>query len=419
MPRPDVADFDTRLDRLAELAVSVGVGLLPGQKLLVNASLDAAPLVRRIVAQAYRAGSRLVTVAWDDPGVTLARFAQAPRDSFAEVATWQIDGLVRALEEGHACIHVSGEAPALLAGHDPHLVSTAGAARAAARQHWTAIISAMAVNWCIVPAAVPAWARAVYPGATDVDAVARLWDAIFRVCRVDEPDPAVAWRAHADALERRARRLTDAAFASLHIRDAGTDLRIGLAAGHRWVGARSTAANGAVCVANMPTEEIFTMPHAARVDGVARASRPLSVRGTLVEDLEVQFAEGRITDVRATRGQQVFERLIDTDAGGRRLGEVALVPHGSRVSETGTLFYNTLFDENAASHIAIGQSYAENLDGHAVLTPEARAAAGANQSLVHVDWMIGSATSDVDGLASDGTVVPLMRAGEWTALIRS
>lgn len=412
-PRPDLADFDSRLDRLAELAVRVGVGLLPGQKLLVNASLETAPLVRRIVAQAYRAGSRLVTATWDDPAVTLARFSHAPRDSFAEVPTWQVDGVVRALEEGHACIHVSGDDPALLAGQDPQLVSVAGAARAAARQRWTALIAAMAVNWCVVPAAVPAWARVVFPDVSETEAVARLWEAIFRVCRVDEPDPVASWLAHADALERRARHLTDARFSALHVRGPGTDLRIGLADGHRWIGARSTAANGAVCIANMPTEEVFTMPHAARVDGVVRASRPLSVRGTLVEDLQVRFAEGRIVEVHATRGQEVFERLIDTDQGARRLGEVALVPHGSLVSQTGTLFYSTLFDENAASHIAIGQCYSENLTGYEALTPEARAAAGANQSLVHVDWMIGSAETLVDGLAHDGTVVPIMRAGEW------
>jgi aminopeptidase len=408
-------EFDTQLDALAEVAVKVGVGLLPGQKLLIGAPLEAAPLARRIVEHAYKAGSRLVTVLWEDSAVTLARFRHAPRDSFAEVPAWLFDATVLALQEHHAYIHVSGEDPNLLAGQDARFVATASEARAVARRRWTQLISDMAVNWCVVPAAVPAWARMVFPGTTDADAVERLWQTIFRLCRVDQLDPVAAWQRHASDRSRRAQWLNEQRFAALHVRGPGTDLRIGLVEGHLWVGASSTASNGAVCIPNMPTEEVFTMPHAHAVEGHVRASKPLSVRGSLIEDIHVRFAAGRIVEASATRGQDVFEQLLDTDEGARRLGEVALVPNGSLVSRSGLLFYNSLFDENAASHIALGQCYSETLGNYGHLTPAQRLQAGANQSLIHVDWMIGSGHADVDGVTEDGARVPVMRAGEWVS----
>jgi aminopeptidase len=406
-------DVDTQLDRLAQVAVEVGVGLLPAQKLLLGAPLEAAPLARKIVEQAYRAGSRLVTVLWDDPSTTLARFRHAPRDSFAEVPGWLFDGTVRALREDHAYLHISAEDPALLAGQDPQLVATAAKARAAARRDWTEIISRMGINWCVIPAASAAWARMVFPGMRDDEAIGRLWTTIFAVCRVDRDDPVAAWRDHDAALTARRCALNDRRFSALHFRGPGTDLRVGLVEGHVWMGGSGRAGNGAICVPNVPTEEVFTMPHADRVEGTVTATKPLSLHGQLVEGIRVRFEAGRIVEASATGGQAVFDRLLDTDDGARRLGEVALVTKESTIARSGLLFFNSFFDENAASHIALGQAYAETLDGYDDLGPEGRRQHGANQSLIHVDWMIGSNQVDVDGMTAGGEAVPVMRSGAW------
>ena len=406
-------DLTSQLDALAEVAVKVGVGLLPGQKLLIGAPLEAAPLVRKIVEHAYCAGSRLVTVLWDDPAVTAARYEHAVRDSFTEVPAWLFDGAIRALEENSAYLHVSGEDPMALSAHDPELIAIASKARAAARRRWSEIVAETAVNWCVVPFAGAAWARKVFSGQTEGEAIERLWQVIFQLCRIDDPDPVAAWGRHASALSETADWLSAQRFSALHVTGPGTDLLIGLVEGHRWVGASSTARNGAVCIPNIPTEEVFTMPHALRVEGHARATKPLSVRGCLVEEMRVEFREGRVVDARASRGQLVLDELLDCDEGARRLGEVALVPHSSLVSASGLLFYNSYFDENAAIHIAFGQCYAENLQDYAQLSPTQRRNAGANESLIHVDWMIGSAETNVDGVDAQGAMVPVIRAGDW------
>ena len=405
--------FDVQLDALAEVAVKVGVGLLPGQKLLVGAPLEAAPLVRKMIEHAYRAGSRLVTVLWDDPAATLARYRYAPRDSLTEVPAWLFDGAVRALEENHAYIHVSGEDPAMLEGQDAELVATASRARAIARRRWSEILADTEVNWCVVQFASAKWAQKVFPAETGAEAVERLWQAIFRLCRIDEPDPEVAWQRHVSALAERARWLNEQRFSALHFSGPGTDLRIGLVEGHVWVGASSTAKNGAKCIPNIPTEEVFTMPHARQVEGHVSATKPLSLRGCMIEDIRVRFHNGRIVEASASRGQQALDRLLESDDGARRLGEVALVPHSSPVSESGLLFYNSYFDENAASHIAVGRCYAENLHDYTRLSPAQRLEAGANQSMIHIDWMIGSVQTNIDGITSSGRFVPVMRAGEW------
>lgn len=228
-----------------------------------------------------------------------------------------------------------------------------------------------------------------------------------------EEDPIAAWVAHSATLEENVRRLNDLRLDALRFRGPGTDLTVGLVEGHLWAGGRGTAKGGHVCSPNIPTEEVFTMPHRERTSGTVRSTKPLSLRGNLVEGIVVTFRDGAVTEMSAERGESVLRGLLDTDEGARRLGEVALVPHSSKVSQTGTLFLNTLYDENAASHIALGACYGENLSGYDDLTDEDRLRHGANDSLIHVDWMIGSAEVDVDGVHRDGSEVPIMRGGEW------
>lgn len=401
-----------RLDRLAEVAVKVGLGLAPGQELVMTASVDALDLSRRITEHAYRAGARLVTTLLSDDRATLARYRLAPEESFDTAPGWLFDGMAAAFRGGAARLAIVGEDPSLLAGQDPDKIARANRARSQAYRPALDLISTSTINWALVAAATPAWARAVFPDMTEEVAMARLWDAIFAASRIDAADPVAAWAAHNRGLMTRRNMLNERRYAALHFRGPGTDLRVGLADGHAWMGGLTTAKNGLTGNPNIPTEEVFTTPHAARTEGVVAATKPLAYQGTLIRDIRVRFEDGVIVDAEASAGGEVLRRMIGTDEGARRLGEVALVPDSNPISRSGVLFLNTLFDENAASHIALGQAYSKCFIDKD-LSEASLAARGANRSLIHVDWMIGSAETDVDGIAADGTAEPLMRRGEW------
>jgi aminopeptidase len=406
---------EERLDRLAEVAVKVGLGLAPGQELVMTAPVEALPLVRRITEHAYRAGASLVTTLFDDDESTLMRFRYAPPESFDRTHGWLLDGMAAAFRAGAARLAIRGDNPALLAGQDSGRVARANRARSLAYRPALELITQYAINWTILSYATPAWARTMFPDEPEPAAVARLWDAIFAASRIDAPDPVAAWAAHNRDLQVRTRVLNEKAYAGLHFRGPGTDLRVGLSDGHEWLGGATTAKNGITCNPNIPTEEVFTTPHKDRVDGTVRSTKPLSYNGTLIQDIAVRFEGGRIVEAKASTGEEVLARVLDTDEGARRLGEVALVPYSSPISQSGLLFYNTLFDENAASHIALGQSYSSCIRGGTAMSAEELARRGANASLIHIDWMIGSAEVDVDGILPDGGEEPLMRRGEWVS----
>ena len=404
---------EQKLDLLAEVAVKVGLGLQSGQELLMTASLDALPLARRITEQAYRAGASLVTTLYSDDAVTLMRYQFAPDSSFDHAAKWLYDGMGAAFKSGAARLAIAGGNPSLLSNQDPAKVGRANRAVSEAYRPALELITRHAINWTIVASATPAWAAATFPDDAPEVALAKLWDAIFQTTRINSDDPVAAWKTHDAGLHRRAAVLNEKRYAALQYRGPGTDFRLGLADDHLWLGGGTTAGNGLYCIPNMPTEEVFTTPHKDRADGTVTATKPLSHQGTMIEGIHVRFEKGRIVEARASRGQEVLQRLIDTDDGARRLGEVALVPHSSPIAASGMLFLNTLFDENAASHIALGQAYSSCLREGDKLTPEQLAAKGANDSLIHVDWMIGSGELDIDGITAAGVAEPLMRLGEW------
>ncbi len=410
---PSLLTHDDRLDRLAEVAVCVGLGLTPGQELVLTAPLGTLPLVRRITEHAYRAGASLVTTLLSDEDAALARFRYAPDAAFDYAPAWLFEGMANAYRAGAARMAIAGDNPALLAGQDPDKVARANRARSVAYRPALELITNFATNWSIVCAATPAWAALMFPGAPEHEAVAKLWDAIFAASRIDGADPVAAWTEHNAALHARTARLNAKRFDALHFRGPGTDLRVGLSDGHLWLGGAETAKNGIVCNPNIPTEEVFTTPHLARVEGYVRSTKPLSYGGTLIKDIAVHFAAGGIVEATASAGQDVLGKVLDTDEGARRLGEVALVPHSSPISASGLLFYNTLFDENAASHVAIGQAYRTCLDGGTTASDAELARRGANTSLIHIDWMVGSGEVDVDGALPGGTSEPVMRRGEW------
>ena len=405
-------DLD-KLDRLAQVAVHVGLGLRAGQDLVMTAPLGALPLVRRITEHAYRAGAGLVTTIYSDEEATLSRYRSAPDASFDRAAGWLYEGMGRAFGEGAARLAISGDNPMLLSGQDPDKVARANRANSTAYRPALERIVNFDINWNIVAYPHPAWAKLVFPHAEEDEAVRQLADAIFSASRVDVDDPVGAWREHNAALAGRRDWLNGKNFWAIRFRGPGTDLTVGLADRHLWQGGAATAKNGITCNANIPTEEVFTTPHAQQVDGTVTSTKPLSYQGTLIKDISVRFEGGRIVEARASKGEEVLRKVLDTDEGARRLGEVALVPHSSPISQSGLLFFNTLFDENAASHIALGQCYAKCFVDGTSLATEQIAAQGGNQSLIHIDWMIGSGQIDVDGIGSGGEVTPVMRRGEW------
>jgi aminopeptidase len=402
-----------KLDHLAEVAIKVGLGLKVGQELLMTASLDAVPLVRCITEHAYRVGASLVTTLYTDDETALMRYRFAPDASFDRAAKWLYDGMAAAFKGGAARLAITGANPSLLSNEDPDKVSRTNRAVSKAYRPALELITRHEINWTIVASATPAWAVAMFPNDAPAVAIDKLWEAIFDTTRINVDDPVSVWKHHDAELHKRAARLNEKRYAALRYRGPGTDFRLGLSDGHLWLGGGTTAGNGNYCIPNMPTEEVFTTPHKDRADGTGTATKPLSHQGTMIEGIRVRFEGGRIVEAHASRGQEVLQKLIDTDDGARRLGEVALVPHSSPIASSGMLFFNTLFDENAASHIALGQAYSSCLQGGDKLTPEELAARGANDSLIHVDWMIGSGKLDIDGVTASGTAEPLMRQGEW------
>ena len=404
---------EQKLNLLAEVAVRVGLGLKEGQELVMTASLDAVDLARRITEQAYRAGASLVTTLYSDDEATLMRYHYAPDAAFDKAAAWLYDGMGAAFRSGAARLAITGGNPALLSNEDPDKVARTNRSVSQAYRPALELITRHEINWTIVASATPAWAAQMFPDDAPDIALERLWEAIFQTTRINTEDPVSAWKKHDAGLQKRAKYLNEKRYAALKYRGPGTDFTLGMADDHIWMGGGTTAGNGLYCVANMPTEEVFSMPHKDRADGTVTATKPLSHQGTMIENIQVRFEKGRIVEAHASRGEEVLRKLIETDDGARRLGEVALVPHSSPIASSGMIFLNTLFDENAASHIALGQAYSSCMRDGDKLSKEELAAKGANDSLIHVDWMIGSDKLDIDGVTASGALEPLMRGGEW------
>ena len=402
-----------KLDRLAEVAVRTGVNLGEGQELVITAPIEALPLVRRIVVHAYKAGASLVTPIFSDGEITKARYENGADASFDKAPAWLFEGMGAAFKSGATRMAMTGDDPMLLAEMDPAKVARVGKATSIAAKPAMNPIVGFEVNWNIVAYPTAGWAAKVFPDLEVEEAQAKLMDAIYDASRIGGDDPVQNWADHTLELKKRVKWLNDQKFDALQYTGPGTDLRLGLAEGHIWKGGASPALNGIICQPNIPTEEVFTCPHAYKVDGTVSATKPLAHQGSVIEDIAVRFEAGKIVEATASKGQDVLRALLKTDDGASRIGEVALVPHSSPISQSGVLFYNTLFDENASCHIALGQCYADTIAGGSELSPEELQQKGGNQSLIHVDWMMGSDAVDIDGITLTGDVVPVMRGGEW------
>ncbi|MDF1524255.1 MAG: aminopeptidase [Trueperaceae bacterium] len=406
--------FQKNLENLATLALRLGVNLQPGQRLVLIGPVEAVDLLRRIARQAYELGSPHVHVELLDEQMGLIRALHAHDDTLDTVDEERTAMLKAKLERGDAYVRVSGSDPDLMAPADPARVARITKAASVANRPVGDLVQRAHMPWTILAYATPAWARKAFPDLPEAEAVAKLWDAIFAATRADQEDPVAAWEAHLAQLQRANDHLNARGYTALHLKAPGTDLRLGLADTHVWESGGSAAlVNGARFVANMPTEEVFTAPHARRVDGVISSSKPLSYQGRLIDRFQLTFRDGEVVGVTAEQGQAALEKLLEIDEGARRLGEVALVPHQSPISQGGLLFYNTLFDENAACHVALGRAYETTMKDGTQRPLEDLQADGFNQSYTHVDFMFGSEALDVDGERPDGTLEPVMRGGAW------
>lgn len=408
-----MTNFNEKLTNYAELAVKVGVNIQPGQNLYIAATIDNPEFVRLLVKTAYEVGAKNVYVDWSDDVITRTRFELAPEEVFSEFPEWKVQERMTLADGGAAFMSIMSQSPDLLKGIESSRISAFQKASGTALSKYRQYVQSDKISWTVVAAPSVAWAAKVFPSLPSEEQIPALWEAIFKAVRADVESPIQAWTDHDATLHTKVDYLNEKKYHKLHYTAPGTDLTIELPKGHLWCGAGSINEKGDAFMANMPTEEVFTVPLKTGVNGFVSSTKPLSYGGNLIEDFKITFENGRIVSVEAKEGQEVLEQLVATDEGAKYLGEVALVPHKSPISESGLLFYNTLYDENASNHLAIGSAYAFCLEGGKKMSQEELAEHGLNQSITHVDFMIGSESMDIDGILEDGTKEAVFKQGNW------
>lgn len=412
-------ELERSLKSYADLVVKVAVNVQPGQRLLVcnpfswGVSLGAIHTVRQIAESAYEAGAGFVDVIWGDELLRRMALFRAPSGTLKLLPTWSSDGVLGYFKRQDAVLILYAEDPDLLKDVDPASVALAEAALSSQVKPIMECRSQKLTNCSVISAPIPAWSSKVFPRDAPDEQAKQLWRAIFRACYLDAPDPLQSWKDHIRDLGARTKYLTRKQYAALHFASKATDLTLGLADRHIWHGGGDTSQQGIPFVANFPTEEVYSLPHRERAEGTVKSTRPLSFGGVLVDDFTVEFEKGRVVRVSATNNEELIRRLLDADEAASRLGEVALVPNSSPISQSGLVFFNTLYDENAASHLAFGQGWKSCIEGGNEMDDNAFIAHGGNESVDHVDFMIGSSDMNVDGLTTGGSREPLMRQGEW------
>ncbi len=405
--------FEQNLEKYAELAIKVGINLQKGQKLVIVAPISCADFVRKAALKAYEAGALDVYVDWEDDQLKKIRFHHAPDEAFELYPMWKANGFEELAKENAAFLTVYAPNAELYKDVKAERLTTANKTASAANQAYKDYMRSGKVSWLMVSIPTPEWSAKVFPEMDEQERIDRLWEQIFKLTRVDADNPVEAWRAHIADLVKKQQLLNGKRYHKLHLKAPGTSLSVELPEKHQWVSAGMTNAKGDYFVPNLPTEEVFTLPVKEGVNGTVTSTKPLSYNGSLIDNFAFTFINGRITEVHAEQGEEILRKLLDVDAGTRYLGEIALVPHDSPISNSNLIFYNTLFDENASCHLAIGSAYPFCIEGGTEMSKEELEANGYNTSLLHIDFMIGSPDMEIDGETRDGIREPLFRKGNW------
>lgn len=405
-------------EKYADLALKTGVNLQKNQALMINAPIEGADFTKIVARKAYEMGAKEVHINWTDDELTLLKFENAPDEVIADFPEWKVKLNDTYAEDGAAVLSIRSTNPDLLKDIDSSRVAKANKAAAQAMTNFRQYTMNDRIAWSIISIPTGDWAQKIFPDKSREEAIESLWDAIVKIVRVDQDDPNAAWDAHNETLKTAREILNKRNYKKLIYKAPGTDLELELPKGHIWKGGSAETEKGTTFNPNMPTEEVFSMPHKYGVNGTVSSTKPLNYGGSLIDNFSLTFKDGKVVDFQAEQGEDTLKHLLDTDEGARRLGEVALVPHESPVSQSGLIFYNTLFDENASCHIALGKAYPTNLEGGASMDDEELDQHGVNDSLTHVDFMIGSEKLDIDGVLEDGSTEPVFRNGTWALNIK-
>ena len=413
-------NYDKYLNNYVEVIVKKALNLQPDQRLLIMSPFDPgvpielAYFIKLIVKKAYIVGARLIEVMWRDDQIQLTRYENASQDSLEEYPNWRSKTAEKYLENGDAILFIYAEDPDIFKNIDPQLLSITQRALFRNIKPLLDKISKNLSNWVMVSAPIDGWSNKLFFEIPQEKRIEHFWDLMFEICRVKNDNPLLNWDNHIDELNKRGHYLTQKKYSALKLQGPGTDLTIGLPDGHIWLSGSEVSKNNITFIANIPTEEIFTAPDKDKVNGYVSCSKPLFFGGRLVEDFRLTFSDGKVIDAKAKQGVSLLNDLISMDEGSSRIGEIALVPNSSPISQSGKLFYNILIDENAASHIALGYAYRSSIDGGDNMTEHEFKEAGGNLSGIHIDFMVGSADLNVDGVLKNGVIEPIMKTGEWT-----
>lgn len=409
-----MSNFNEKLDKYARLCVEVGINIQKNQPLVINAPVEGAEFVRLVAKHAYELGAKQVHVNWNDEVLTRLRYENAPMEVFENFPKWYADGLEEFAEDGAGFLSIYSQDPELLKGIDPKKIAAYNKSSSMALKEFRKYTMNDINAWCVVSIPTKGWAKRVFPELSDEEAMEKLWNAIFKATRMDLDDPVKAWQKHLDNLAKKVEYLNEMKFKKLYYKSSnGTDLEVELPEGHIWAGGGGKNSKGVYFVANMPTEEVFTMPLKTGVNGVVYSTKPLHYGGNLINDFKLTFKDGRVVDFEAKEGYEVLKDLLGLDEGAKYLGEVALVPYDSPISKSNIIFLNTLFDENASCHFALGKAYPTNIEGGENMTDEELEKAGVNDSLTHVDFMVGSEDLSIVGETHDGKRVQIFENGNW------
>ncbi|SHI17134.1 aminopeptidase [Sporanaerobacter acetigenes] len=407
-------NFNTMLENYARLAVKVGINIQKGQKLVVNSPIECADFVRLVAKCAYEEGASDVYVEWHDEELLLMKYINAPMEVFEKFPKWKADGFAQMAEEGAGFLSIAASNPELLKDVDPEKIAASNKSSSTAMKKFREYTMGNKNSWCVISIPTKDWATKVFPDVSEDDAIEKLWEAIFKTVRIDKEDPVKAWEEHLENVNEKVKFLNEKKFKTLHYTSSnGTDLTIELPKGHIWAGGGENTTGGVYFVANMPTEEVFTMPKKTGINGLVVSTKPLNYGGNLIDNFKLTFKDGKVVDFEAEKGYETLKHLLDTDEGSRYLGEVALVPYDSPISNSNILFYNTLFDENASCHLAFGMAYPTCIEGGNDMNEKEKEAHGVNTSLVHVDFMVGAKDLDIVGETESKEKFQVFKNGNW------